>query len=48
MQIRWASEIKLKIDNKDLEKVKKAKYLGLMLDERLTLKEHSNELQVKL
>jgi len=48
MKIRWASGIKFKIDNDDIEKVKKLKYLGLTFDEKLTWKEHSLKLQSKL
>lgn len=48
MQIQWTSEIEPKIEDQKLQKVKKVKYLGLILDNKLTWKEHSIELQAKL
>lgn len=47
-EMKWKSKLNLKIGNEVLERVKKAKYLGVTLDEKLIWKEHSLVLQSKL
>ena len=48
MRVNWENRLNLKFENRVLERVNKAKYLGMTLDERLTWKNHSLELQAKL
>lgn len=48
MRTKWNNDIKLKIGDENLNMVRKVKYLGLLFDEKMTWREHSIELQVKL
>ena len=44
----WANTIQLKTDKGEFERVKEIKYLGLVIDEKLTWKKHSLYMQSKL
>lgn len=44
----WGNRVTLKMENKDIERVQKVKYLGLTFDSKLTWKDHSLELQSRL